>query len=149
MRSDRLRSMKSRSNLAASIAILIIDASAGAHHSPSMFDQERELTLTAVVARIAWANPHVNIHVEVEDERGEFAPWVIEAQSPRVMELFGWTRTSLEAGDRVTLLVNPQRNGTRTALGRSVVRRDGITLRIPWQPQEIREALRAESRGRR
>lgn len=104
--------------------------------------------MKAVVTRIVWANPHVNIHVEVEDERGQFERWVIEAQSPRVMELFGWTRTSLENGDRVTLLVNPPRNGTRTALGRSVVRRDGVTLRIPWEPQEIRDALRAESRGR-
>jgi hypothetical protein len=130
------------------MAVLVVGASARAHHSPSTFDQGRDLTMKAVVTRIVWANPHVNIHVDVEDERGKLERWVIEAQSPRVMELFGWTHTSLENGSRVTLLVNPPRNGRRTALGRSVVRHDGMSLRIPWEPQEIREALRAESRAR-
>ena len=140
--------MRSHLKLPVFLAVLAIaDASAGGHHSPSMFDQGRDLTLKAVVTRIAWANPHVNIHVEAQDEKGTSAAWVVEAQSPRVMELFGWTRTSLAAGDRVTLLVNPPRNGTRSALGRSVVRPDGMTLRIPWQPEEIRDALRAESRN--
>jgi hypothetical protein len=139
--------MRSRLRLPVAVAVMAFaDASLGGHHSPSIFDQRRDLTLEAVVTRMAWANPHVDIYVAAQDENGEPAAWVVEAQSPRVMELFGWTRTSLAAGDRVTLLLNPARDGTKSALGRSVVRRDGTTLRIPWQPNEIRDALRAESR---
>jgi hypothetical protein len=149
----RVQPTKMRSNLtlaAVVAALALADLSARAHHSPSMFDQGRDLTLEGVIRRVEWANPHVYIHLEVENERRESAVWVVEAQSPRVMGLFGWVPTSLVEGDRVTVAVNPPRNGgTRTVLGRSVIRQDGTILRIPWQPREIREVLRAESPGRR
>jgi hypothetical protein len=115
-----------------------------------MFDQGRDLTLEGVITRVEWAHPHVYIHIEAENERRQSVVWVVEAQSPRVMSLFGWSPTSLVPGDRVTIAANPPRSGaTGTALGRSVVRQDGTTLRISWQQQEIREALRAEPPGRR
>ena len=104
------------------------------------------LTLEGVVTRVEWTNPHVYIHVDVDNERGASFSWVVEAQSPRVMSLFGWSPTSRVRGDRVTIAANPLRNrAARMALGRSVVRQDGSVLRIPWRPHEIREALRTES----
>ena len=126
------------------LALVAAEArSASAHHSPSMFDQQRDLTLRGVVTRIDWVNPHVSIHVEVRDTRGEPALWAVEAQSPRVMALFGWTPASLTRGDRVVISAHPLREGdSKAALGREVTKADGTTLRIPWQPAEIRDALR-------
>jgi hypothetical protein len=130
--------------------LAVAHVSAGAHHSPSRFDQGRELTLTGVVARVEWTNPHVSLHVTVEHSGGETAVWAIEAQSPRVMTLFGWTPRSLARGDRVRIAAHPSRDGnTLTALGRAVTTKSGAVLHIPWQPEEIRAALRAESRDRR
>jgi hypothetical protein len=37
----------------------------------------------------------------------------------------------------------------RLALGRSVVKSNGTTLRIPWEREEIRNALRDEKDSRR
>jgi hypothetical protein len=143
--------MRPTLRLAALVAALALaHLPARAHHSPSMFDQGRDLTLEGVITRFEWTNPHVYIHVEMENEHRQSVVWVVEAQSPRVMNLFGWSPTSLVPGDRVTVAANPLRSGaTRTALGRAVVRQDGTTLRISWQPQEIREALRAEPPGGR
>jgi hypothetical protein len=126
-------------------------APARAHHSPSLFDQGRDLTLEGVIVKVDWANPHVYIHIEVKNERDDAAVWVIEAQSPRVMSLFGWSSTSLVVGDRVTVAASPLRDGDRrlVVLGRSVVTQDRTILRIPWQQGEIREALRSESSGPR
>ena len=128
-----------------SLSPLIIASPATAHHSPALFDQGRDLTLQGVVTRFEWANPHVYLYVETKDNVGPRLVWIIDAQSPRVMSLFGWSPGSLAAGDRVTVATNPARNGDGTrALGRSVVRPDGTVLKIPWAPGEVREALRTE-----
>jgi hypothetical protein len=127
----------------------VVRLSGEPHHSPVLFDQGRELTLEGSVTRMEWTNPHVSIHLEVIDRRERPVAWIIEAQSPRVMSLFGWSAASVRRGDRVRIAAHPPRHpAARTALGRSIVRQDGTSLRIPWQPEEIREALRSESRRR-
>lgn len=127
--------------------LAVVGLSAEPHHSPSLFDQERDLQLEGVITRVEWTNPHVYIHIEVETEPGRLVEWMIEAQSPRVMSLFGWFPASLMRGDHVVVAAHPRRDSkTRMALGRSVVRRNSTTLRIPWQQQEIRDALRRSTR---
>ena len=66
------------------------------------------------------------------------------------MDLFGWSATSLAPRDRVTVVVNPPRErGKKLALGRSVLKSDGTTLRIPWEREQRRKALRDnEAAGR-
>jgi hypothetical protein len=71
------------------ITLAIVGISAG-HHSPSLYDQSADVTLTGIVKRVEWENPHVCIHLRVEDRGGRSVEWVVEAQSPRVMTLFGW-----------------------------------------------------------
>ena len=131
--------------LAAVFGMLCVGPLLTAHHSPAKFDQERELVLEGVVTRLEWVNPHVYIHVEAENELGEDVTWVIEAQSPRVMSLFGWSESAIEIGSQVSVAANPARNPDSTmALGRSVTAQDGSFLKIPWSPDTIREAIRSE-----
>jgi hypothetical protein len=87
---------------------------------------------------------------EVADGSDLEGEWEVEAQSPRIMTLYGWSSTSLRGGDRVVVVANPpQQRGKRLALGRSVQKSDGTTLRIPWDRQEIRKALREEQESGR
>jgi len=114
------------------------------HHSPVMFNRERELTLKGTVRRFEWTNPDVSIQLEVANDTGDQVAWVIESQGPRVMTIFGWSN-SLMPGDRVTVSAHPERTGDRrTVLGRSVLKQDGTLLKISWQPDEIRNAIRAQ-----
>jgi hypothetical protein len=114
-----------------------------AHHSPAVFDLRTEVTLTGVVTAYQWRNPHLFVHVEVADGSRLEGEWEVEAQSPRIMTLYGWSPKSLRPGDRVAVVANPpQQRGKRLALGRSISKSDGTTLRIPWDRQEIRKALR-------
>ena len=104
-----------------------------AHHSPLDFDRSRRFMLHGTVAAVEWENPHVSIPVEVEHDAGSRAVWVIEAQSPRVMSLFGWSPTSLVRGDRVVVAAHPSRREHDTrVLGLAVTRPDGRELRIVW-----------------
>ena len=134
--------------VAAAVALPLASTSS-AHHSPAVFDQRTEITLRGVVAAYQFRNPHLFIHVVVADGelRGE---WEVEAQSPNIMGLYGWSATSLRPGDRVVVVANPpQQRGKRLALGRSVLKSDGTTLPIPWDRQEIHKRLRdAKEAGR-
>lgn len=134
-----------------SIAVALAFASAAAaHHSPAVFDLRREVTLTGVIAAFRFSNPHLFIHVEVTDGTELKGEWEIEAQSPRIMTLYGWSSKSLAAGDRVVVVANPpQQRDKRLALGRSILKADGTTLRIPWDREEIRKALRQAEESRR
>jgi hypothetical protein len=127
--------------VAAALAALAVATTSAAHHSPVVFDLRQEMTLTGVVAAYRFTNPHLFIHLEVTG--GLEGVWEVEAQSPRVMALYGWSAKSLTPGERVVVVVNPpQQRGRRLALGRSVLKSDGTTLHIPWDREEIRKALR-------
>ena len=128
--------------VSATVAFLALASASSAHHSPSVFDLRKEITLTGVISAFQFRNPHLYIHLEVAegDLQGE---WEVEAQSPRIMTRYGWSATSLSRGDRVVVVANPPQQRTkRLALGRSVLKSDGTTLRVPWDRTEIRKALR-------
>jgi hypothetical protein len=129
--------------VAAAAATLALASTSAAHHSPAVFDLRTEVTLTGVITAYQFRNPHLFIHLEVEGGAELGGEWEVEAQSPRIMTLYGWAPKSLAPGDRVVVVANPpQQRGKRLALGRSVLKSDGTTLRIPWDRREIREALR-------
>jgi hypothetical protein len=129
-------------------ACLAVAHTALAHHSPAAFDQQREITLTGVVRQLEWTNPHVYLHLSVSEGNGS-ARWTIEAQSPTVLSMFGWSASAVSIGDLVVIEAHPARNDrSGMALGRSVRKADGSVLRIPWEPAEIREAIRMrDARG--
>lgn len=74
-----------------------------AHHSFVVeYDINRPLTLTGVVSRVEWANPHAYLSVDVTDQGGT-TTWIFQLASPNVLERGGWTRRTLRVGDRVRL----------------------------------------------
>lgn len=97
------------------VASLVTLASAApfgalAHHSFAMFDKTKEVTMTGTVKQFQWTNPHTFIQLEVET-RGKKVEWSLEGGSPNILSRNGWNRLSLSAGERVTVLINPLRNG--------------------------------------
>ncbi|MCU1335053.1 MAG: hypothetical protein JWO19_634 [Bryobacterales bacterium] len=102
--------MKSRllSVLAVGMALAI---SALAHHSFTMFDATRQLTLTGTVTGFEWTNPHAYIEIDVPDESGAVKHWSIELGSPSILQQSGWKFSSLKKGDKTTLVINPLKNG--------------------------------------
>lgn len=89
---------------------LVIARPAAAHHSFTMFDTSRQVTLTGSVTSFEWTNPHVYIEVDVPGETG-VKHWSIELGSPSILRNSGWKHDTLKAGDKVTLIINPLKNG--------------------------------------
>ena len=92
------------------LAVLAI-APALAHHSFSMFDLEKEITLVGEVKEFQWTNPHIWIQVLVTGEDGKVVEWSIEGSSPNGLARVGWKRTSIKAGDQLAVTINPLRSG--------------------------------------
>lgn len=87
-------------------------APALAHHSFAMFDFSKTVTITGTVKEFQWTNPHVILWVNAEGAAGESpAVWSLELTSPGNLTRGGWDRKALSAGDKVSVDLNPLRNG--------------------------------------
>lgn len=116
-----------RSALAASL--LAVSTLALSHHSSAMFDSSREVEVKGVVKVYRFENPHVNIVVTVKDEKtGTATDWFIEAASVRGLAMAGWRKSTLKAGDAVTIIGRPLRDGQPGASMVRAILADGTTL---------------------
>jgi len=115
----------------AMLAALCVAASAFAHHSFAMFDQSKQVTLKGTVRQFQWTNPHAWIHLDVPNASGGVDSWQVELNSPNNLKRQGWKSTSLMAGEKVTLMLNPLKDGTKGGLFISVTLPDGTVLGDP------------------
>ena len=83
-----------------------------AHHSFAMFDQSKKVTVQGTVKDFRWSNPHVFIQLLVKNEAGVDEEWSIEMTSPEHLARVGWKPGTLKAGDKITLVLHPLRDGT-------------------------------------
>jgi len=95
----------------AALPTLALVGTASAHHSFAMFDPAKVVTLQGRVKEFRWVNPHVSLFVDVAGPAGEAGVWAVEMTSPGNLTRLGWSRQSLKAGDRVSVEVNPLRDG--------------------------------------
>jgi hypothetical protein len=91
--------------LLATVAIVAMALPVLAHHSFSAeFDTNRRVTLTGVVTKVAWQNPHTFFYIDVKDEAtGKVNNWAVEMGSPNGLTGRGWTRNTLVIGNTVTV----------------------------------------------
>jgi hypothetical protein len=95
----------------AAIVLTLSAAPALAHHSFIMFETTKRVTLSGTVTSFEWTNPHAYIEVDVAEEGGASKHWSVELGSPSILMQGGWKHNTLKTGDKVTLIVNPLKNG--------------------------------------
>lgn len=103
--------------LISKFAVTILFASAAplslAHHSFAVhFEAEASQEVTGVVERFSFANPHGMLFFNVTDANGVTSEWRAETNSPNILRRRGWSKDSLKAGDQITVLGFPARDGT-------------------------------------
>ena len=108
-------------------ALALSAGPAAAHHSYSMFDMNKTVALDATVSRFKWQNPHSFIEADVAVQGGT-ERWAIEMTAPANLVQEGWKRSSLKAGDKVTIWVHPLRSGAKGGSYVGVRLADGSTL---------------------
>jgi len=106
--------MKKHFYLSAFIGV-IAACPASAHHSTTMFDHARSVTIMGTVKEVHWTNPHVAIYIYgTSAEVKEPTLWLMEMTSPgNLVRAGGWSRTAVRPGDKVTVDFSPLRDGKR------------------------------------
>ncbi len=86
-----------------------------AHHSFAAYDSDKTLTLTATVETFEWANPHAVLQILTQENGADAqAEWDVETSSPSILQRFGWNRDSIKRGDRVVVVFNPMKDGSKS-----------------------------------
>ena len=97
-----------------------------AHHAfVAQYDASKSTTLSGVVTKVEWTNPHARFYVDVKDKSGAVINWNLELASPNALRRLGWTRDILKVGDQVSVFVAPAKDGAKMANARTVTLADG------------------------
>ena len=92
------------------IAAVVVAAAAvpaAAHHAFVMFDKKKEMTITGTVKKFENTNPHAMIQVETAPGK----EWIVQTESPIVLEKQGINDSTLMPGEHVTVRVHPLKTG--------------------------------------
>jgi Family of unknown function (DUF6152) len=115
--------------LAIGLSLLALAAgSATAHHSFSVFNMQKEIEITGVVKEVQWTNPHIWVWIDVTGDDGEVVTWGLEGMSPNFLARRGWTRTTLQPGDKVTVALRPLNSGEPGGMFMRTTTPDGVVL---------------------
>ena len=101
-----------------------------AHHSfGAEFDGMKPITLSGVVTKIEWTNPHSHFYVDVKDEKGRVSSWSFQGYTVNALYRTGWKKdVSMKVGDTVTVFGWLARDGSKSAHAREVTLADGKKL---------------------
>ena len=108
--------MKARPFVLALWIAVTAATAAHAHHSFSIYDRHRTVTLSGVVKEYIWMAPHVTISVVSEGGRNNSVTWWVEGSSPSVLARGGWNGALLKPGDKISIGIHPRKDRTAGGL---------------------------------
>lgn len=108
------------------IAVGLSIAPVRAHHSFAPYETTLQMKLTGVVTEFRWVNPHVYIQLDgIDAKSGEKKHWLVECASTSILNRAGWRFNMIKAGDMITVIASPLRNGDPGALLKQITLADG------------------------
>src|SRR5580692_8246096 len=112
--------------LALSVTGTLLSATAPAHHSfAAEFDRHKPVTLKGTITKVEWQNPHTRVYLSVPNELGIMSNWELELSSPNSLLRAGWTRHSLQVGDKITVNGFRAKDGSTLANAATMTAADG------------------------
>jgi Family of unknown function (DUF6152) len=89
------------------------------HTLAAKFDTTKPLTLRGTVTQIEWSNPYAHVLMKVPTS-GKLALWAVEIESPILLAKNGWSDTTLNPGDQITVEGFRARSGTNQMSGNTI-----------------------------
>jgi hypothetical protein len=122
----RIRMKKSALFLATIFCVAFISAPLLAHHGEANYDTEKTVSVKGIVTDFQFVNPHVQIALDVKNDKGESEKWIGEARSPAMLSRYGgWDKNTIKIGDVITFYGHRTKNGTPFMRLEKIVMSDG------------------------
>ena len=122
-----------------------LGASVAAHHSAAQFDFTKSVSITGVVKKFQAINPHMRLTLTITDAKGtrdvEF-----EGHSTNNMYRAGYRDKMIQAGDKITVMVAPLKDGSEGGYVTAAVTAKGEKFGVGSGADGNRERQRAESK---
>jgi hypothetical protein len=100
-----------------------------AHHGTGMYDMSHPTTVTGMVKRFEWTNPHAYIYLEVKDEKGSAVEWSVEMMALNHLKSYGWARNTVQPGDVITCTGGAAKSGAPFMLSSIIKLPDGREIK--------------------
>jgi hypothetical protein len=105
---------KFRARSLALLSLLFAAAPALAHHSiAAEFDTHKTFTVTGVMKRTEWTNPHCYWYVDVKDANGKAETYRFQGGIPGLYHRVGLRKEDWTIGEVVTVTAKAAKDGTK------------------------------------
>ena len=111
-------------------ALLVLSVSAFAHHGGAAYDMTNPLTVKGTVTEFQFINPHSLVFFDVKNDKGEVEHWQGELTAPNKLARAGWTKRSLNPGDKVTITGAVGKNNAHALTIRKLIGPDGQSMQL-------------------
>jgi len=119
---------------ARALSFLVFAGCALAHHAvQAQFDLDKPVTVTGIVTRMEWINPHSYLSVDAKGANGKVHHWAFEMAGPGALRKAGLSRSErggIKSGDVVTVDAVLAKDGTDSGLIKSIKMPDGRIFTI-------------------
>jgi hypothetical protein len=113
-------------NLRATVILCLAALPGLAHHSfVAEFDESKPVSVSGVVTKVEWQNPHVWFYVDVKDENGKVTNWGFGGGAPGQLMRRGVTKSVIQPGMTIKVEGFRARDGSNNASGGKVTFPDG------------------------
>src|SRR4026208_1500759 len=106
-------------------AAIMMAAPSQAHHSGTMFEKEKTITVEGVVKQFQYTNPHSWLLVDVKNKDGSVTTWGFDAEGPGTLQRAGSRPSDVNPGRKVKLTGHPMKDGAPAAAWVEAIRADG------------------------
>ncbi len=116
--------------------VLIAVGTLSAHHNMSAsFDFNQRFTVTGMLSKMDWRNPHIYLSVDAKSDRGpveKVETWLFEGPAPNVFRNLNVDRSDFQnaVGKTVTVEASRARDGSLGGLIRIITLPDGKVVSL-------------------
>lgn len=116
---------------ALSAAALSVPTGGSAHHSYSMFDRSKVITINGSVRVWEMVNPHSYLWVVVKPaDGGPDQVWGLEGGGIAALSRAGVTKSAVKPGEKISVDLHPLRDGRTGGMLVKVMLADGKTINM-------------------